>query len=270
MPNTATLQEIAHQSGYQILESLYKGLRTLVYRGIRERDYHPVVMKVQRNPFPHVNDLVKFRNQYIMTAHLEHPRIVQPLALERWGNGYALIMPDVGAITLSQYWHQVPHPLDQCLAIGIQLTEALQFLGQQHIIHKDIKPSNILIHPQTHQVQLIDFSIASLLPREQQQLTNPNDLQGTLAYISPEQTGRMNRGIDYRSDYYSLGVTLFELLTGMLPFKTPEPMELVHCHLAQTVEFPDGSETCPVMVQAIVLKLLAKNAEDRYQSALRP
>jgi PAS domain S-box-containing protein len=279
------MQDIAHQAGYQIRECLYEGSRTLVYRGMREQDCHPVVIKVQRNPFPLVKDWVKFRNQYVMTAHLEHPRIVQPLGLERWGNGYALIMPDVGAMTLSQYWPQTPHSLGEFLAIAIQLTEALQFLGQQHIIHKDIKPSNILIHPQTHQVQLIDFSIASLLPREQQQLTNPNDLEGTLAYISPEQTGRMNRGVDYRSDFYSLGVTFFELLTGRLPFRTQKPMELVHCHLAQVAAFPTQDEIGPIpampipampipampipaMVEEIVLTLLAKNAEDRYQSAL--
>ncbi|MEG5140403.1 AAA family ATPase, partial [Microcoleus sp. A6-D4] len=137
------------------------------------------------------------------------------------------------------------------------------------IIHKDIKPANILINPETKQVKLIDFSIASLLPRETQTLVNPNVLEGTLAYISPEQTGRMNRGIDYRTDFYSLGVTFYELLTGVLPFPSNEPMELVHCHLAKAAPLVhEINPEIPPVFSEIVSKLMAKNAEDRYQSAL--
>ena len=270
MTNTEETNIIANLPGYQILESLYTGTRTLVCRGIRESDRRRVVIKVLRNSFPRINDLVKFRNQYVITRRLEHPIIVQPLALERYGNGYALVMPDEGAIVLSDYWQASSRSLTEFFRIALQLAEVLHFLSQQHIIHKDIKPSNILIHPDTHQVQLIDFSISSLLPKERQQLTNPNILEGTLAYISPEQTGRMNRGIDYRTDFYSLGVTLFELLTGKLPFAASDPMELVHCHIAQNVQWPvaSGQWKTPEMVQAIVLKMMAKNAEDRYQSAL--
>ena len=263
-------------ASYQETQLVYTGPRTVVYRAIRASDTtdvtpsrpQPVVVKVLRNPHPNFNELVKFRNQYVITRHLNHPNIVQPLTLERYGNGYALVMPDEGAIALSDYWPQSPHNLADFLAIAIQLAEALHYLGQQHIIHKDIKPANILIHPETGNLQLIDFSIASLLPKEQQQLINPNVLEGTLPYISPEQTGRMNRGIDYRTDFYSLGVTFFQLLTGKLPFETQEPMELIHCHIARTVQFPADGEAVPVVVQAIVLKLMAKNAEDRYQSAL--
>ncbi|MEM1172489.1 MAG: AAA family ATPase [Cyanobacteria bacterium P01_H01_bin.35] len=114
---------------------------------------------------------------------------------------------------------------------------------------------------------LLDFSISTLLPKEQQQLISPNVLEGTLAYISPEQTGRMNRGIDYRSDFYSLGVTFFELLSGKLPFTTNDPMELVHCHIAQMARIGNREEI-PQVLSDIVLKLMAKNAEERYQSAL--
>ena len=120
------------------------------------------------------------------------------------------------------------------LAVAVQLAEIFHGLYLNRVIHKDIKPANILIHPETQQVKLIDFSIASLLPKETQEIQNPNVLEGTLAYISPEQTGRMNRGIDYRSDFYSLGVTFYEMLTGELPFSTEDPMELLHCHLART------------------------------------
>jgi predicted ATPase len=166
------------------------------------------------------------------------------------------------------YWQQSSRSLDEFFTIAIQLAEALHYLNQQYIIHKDIKPANILIHPETRHVKLIDFSISSLLPKEQQTLTNPNGLEGTLAYISPEQTGRMNRGIDYRTDFYSLGVTFFELLTGKLPFDTSDPMELVHAHIARIPEGFGNGEEIPPIISDIVMKLMAKNAEDRYQSAL--
>ncbi len=142
-------------------------------------------------------------------------------------------------------------------------------LYRNRIIHKDIKLANILINPDTQQVKLIDFSIASLLPRETPEIQSPNILEGTLAYVSPEQTGRMNRGIDYRSDFYSLGVSFFELLTGQLPFQSHDPIELVHCHLAkQPLSIHSINPAIPAMLSEIVVKLMAKNAEDRYQSAL--
>ncbi|MGD1807018.1 AAA family ATPase [Dapis sp. BLCC M126] len=258
---------ILNLSDCYLNENLYQGTRTLVYRSQRICDKKPVIIKILRNPHPSFNELVQFRNQYIITCNLKHPAIVKPLALERYGNGYALIMPDEGAIALSDYWQNSQPNLKNFLKIAIQLAEVLQYLSQQRIIHKDIKPSNILIHPETNQVQLIDFSISSLLPTEQQQLLNPNVLEGTLAYISPEQTGRMNRGIDYRTDFYSLGVTFFELLTGKLPFESTDPIELVHCHIAQKAKFPIEIKI-PELLQEIVIKLMSKNAEDRYQSAL--
>ena len=255
-------------TGYQENKQIYYGSRTLVYRAIRAIDRQPVVIKVLRNPNPKFNELVSFRNQYIITRHLEHPAILQPLALERYNNSYALVMPDSGAIALSDYWPKSEQCLSNFLHIAIELAEALHYLIQQRIIHKDIKPSNILIHPETKQVQLIDFSISTLLPKEQQQLISPNVLEGTLAYISPEQTGRMNRGIDYRTDFYSLGVTFFELLTGKLPFDSTDPMELVHCHIAQIPTALENRKEIPQVLSDIVLKLMAKNAEERYQSAL--
>ncbi|MGB0561259.1 MAG: trifunctional serine/threonine-protein kinase/ATP-binding protein/sensor histidine kinase [Spirulinaceae cyanobacterium] len=260
-------------TGYHETETLYTGARTLVYRATRLRDDQPVIIKVLRTPHPHFNELVQFRNQYIITQNLDSSYIVQPLALERYGNGYALVMPDQGAVSLASYWQASDHGLHQLLTLAIQLAEALHILAGQQIIHKDIKPTNILIHPETGQVQLIDFSIASLLPKEQRQLLNPQGLEGTLAYISPEQTGRMNRGIDYRSDFYALGVTLYELLIGTLPFVTQDSLELLHAHIAQEPMPPSGllnaqAQPYPLTVSNIILKLMAKNAEDRYQSAL--
>ncbi len=254
-------------SGYQETKLLYSGNRTLVYRAIQVQTLQPVIIKVLRNSHPSFNELVHFRNQYAIAHHLNSPYVLQPLALERYGNGYALIMPDYGAIALSDYWEKSSRSLEEFLHIAIQLADALHYLGQQRIIHKDIKPRNILICPQTRQIKLIDFSISSLLPKEEQQLVNPNVLEGTLAYISPEQTGRMNRGIDYRTDFYSLGVTFYELLTGHLPFISNDPMELVHCHIAKMPPLLENG-VVPQVIGNIVMKLMAKNAEDRYQSAL--
>jgi len=252
---------------YQDVQILYSGSRTLVYRGIRKSDRQAVIIKILGNPNPSFNELVQFRNQYTITCDLQHPHILQPLALERYGNGYALIMPDTGAIALPDFWRSFPPSIEKFLNVAIQLADALHYLSQKRIIHKDIKTANIIIHPKTHHVQLIDFSISSLLPKEKQQLLSPNVLEGSLSYLSPEQTGRMNRGIDYRSDFYSLGITFYELLAGTLPFTSNDPMELVHCHLAQNPQFPPQSQV-PKVLQALVLKLMAKNAEDRYQSAL--
>ncbi|MBE9039782.1 protein kinase, partial [Oscillatoriales cyanobacterium LEGE 11467] len=190
-------------TGYRLSETLYEGTRTLVYRGTRTADSQPVVIKLLRNEYPSFNELVQFRNQYTIANNLHLPGIVQPLALEPHTNGYALVMPDEGYISLGE-WKQGKFALADFLEIAVQLADILHGLDRNRVIHKDIKPANILIHPETRHIKLIDFSISSLLPKETQEISNPNILEGTLAYISPEQTGRMNRGIDYRTDFYSL------------------------------------------------------------------
>ena len=259
----------AYLSGYRILESVYTGSRTFVYRGIRESDRQPVVIKGLQASFPSFNELVRFRNQYTIAKNLDLPNIIKSLALEPYENSYALVMEDFGGVSLRQYAQTHPLSLEHILAIALQLADILLGLCQHRVVHKDINPANILIHPDTQQVKLIDFSIASLLPKETQEIQNPNVLEGTLAYLAPEQTGRMNRGIDYRADFYGLGVTLYELLTGQLPFQSHDPMALVHCHIAQPPQPPHQVDpTIPPQVSAIVLKLMAKNAEDRYQSAV--
>ncbi|MBR8838107.1 MAG: AAA family ATPase [Stigonema ocellatum SAG 48.90 = DSM 106950] len=260
-------------AGYHLREELYSGSRTLLYRGVRQTDSLPVVIKLLKNPYPSFAELVPFRNQYTVAKNLHSPLIIQTYSLETYQNGYALVMEDFGGIALKGYFTcqetlQTKF-LQEFLPIALALSNALEILYRNQIIHKDIKPSNILINPQTKQVKLIDFSIASLLPREAQALISPNVLEGTLGYISPEQTGRMNRGIDYRTDFYSLGVTFYELLTGELPFKSNDLMELVHHHIAKPAPLVhEINPQIPSVLSAIVSKLMAKNAEDRYQSPL--
>ncbi|MEG4487971.1 AAA family ATPase [Microcoleus sp. D2_18a_B4] len=253
-------------SGYHLLEELYCGSRTLVYRAIREKDQLPVVIKLLNRDYPSFSELLQFRNQYTIAKNLRLPGVVEPYNLESYRHSYALVMEDFGGISLREYAQEHSLTLAEILEIAIQITDILHGLYQYRVIHKDIKPANVLIHPETKQVKLIDFSIASLLPRETQEIQNPNVLEGTLAYISPEQTGRMNRGIDYRTDFYSLGATFYELLTGKLPFECDDPMELVHCHIAKQPPSINSKEI-PQVVSDIVMKLMAKNAEKRYQSA---
>ena len=271
-------------TGYHFTEQIYSGNKTIVCRGIREQDQKSVIIKLMRNEYPTFHEIAQFRNQYTISKNLNLPGIVKPYGLETYRNGYALILEDFGGISLKDAFDVIseerknPNFLDQFFHIAIEITSTLEgmhrvqpdgVIAKHRVIHKDIKPANILINPSTLEVKLIDFSIASLLPREIQFLTNPNILEGTLAYISPEQTGRMNRGIDYRSDFYSLGVTFFELLTGKLPFITADSMELVYCHIAkQPPKANSINPGIPAILSEIISKLMAKNAEDRYQSAL--
>jgi predicted ATPase/signal transduction histidine kinase len=254
--------------GYRIIEQIYNGSRTEVYRSLLESEQKTVIIKFLKSEYPTFNELVQFRNQYNIIKNLDLAGIIKPIALLNYGNSFALVMEDMGGISLSKYIGERLVSLEEFLKQAITLTKILAGLNHNQVIHKDIKPQNILINPQTKQIKLIDFSIASLLPKETQEITNPNVLEGTLAYISPEQTGRMNRGIDYRTDFYSLGVTFYELLTGQLPFNSSDPMELVHYHLARIATPPNELiPTIPKTVSDIVMKLLAKTAESRYQSA---
>ncbi len=175
-----------------------------MYRGLSESEQKPVVIKLLKSKYPTFNELVQFRNQYTMTKNLDLAGIVKPIVLLNYGNSFALVMEDMGGISLSEYIGERALSLDEFLANAIAIVQILAGLYHNRVIHKDIKPQNILINPKNQQIKLIDFSIASLLPKETQEITNPNILEGTLAYISPEQTGRMNRGIDYRTDFYSL------------------------------------------------------------------
>ena len=161
-----------------------------------------------------------------------------------------------------------PMEIGQFLRLAVALSGALGQLHGRGLIHKDIKPANVLVDSATGRVQLTGFGIASRLPRERQAPEPPEFIAGTLAYMAPEQTGRVNRSIDSRSDLYSLGVTFYEMLTGGLPFTASDPMEWVHCHIARQPAAPsERLRTVPASVSAITMKLLSKTAEERYQTA---
>ncbi|MEG4015491.1 MULTISPECIES: trifunctional serine/threonine-protein kinase/ATP-binding protein/sensor histidine kinase [unclassified Microcoleus] len=253
---------------YTNLKKINEGIKTVVYRGLNVQNQQPVIVKLLNSEYPHPIDVANLKFQYEITKNLNISGVVNCLELERYRNSFALIMEDFGGQSLNYIFGELKNDIISFLKIAIQLAETLGQLHQQQIIHKDIKPRNIIINPATGVVKITDFSISSRLDRENQTINNPNCLEGTLAYISPEQTGRMNRSIDYRTDFYSLGATFYEMLTGSLPFAATDPMELVHCHLAKQPVAPIHlNPEIPKAISDITLKLLAKNAEERYQTA---
>jgi len=248
---------------------LYESANSLVYRAIREADNQPIILKLLKESYPTPQELVRYRTEYRITQELKEPGVVQVYDLQKYQNSLVMFVEDFGGESLKIWMQQRSFTLEEFLQIAIATTEILGQIHRANIIHKDINPSNIVYNPQTKQLKIIDFGISTQLSRETPILKNPGVLEGTLAYISPEQTGRMNRTLDYRADFYSLGVTFYELLTGKLPFETEDALELVHCHIARQPLSPhEIKPEIPLIVSQIVRKLMAKNAENRYQTAL--
>lgn len=256
-------------SGYQITEKLYESVQSHIYRGYRKTNNQPVVLKILKSTYPSPEEIARFKKEYETLQNLKNlTGVIDAYHLENEQNRWIMVIEDFGASSLESL-ELVNLSLPDFLPLAIKITVILSQLHQDYLIHKDINPSNIILNPVTQQLKLIDFGISTVLSRENSTFrNNPNRVEGTLAYISPEQTGRMNRAIDYRADFYSLGVTFYELLTGQLPFQTNDIMELVHCHIAkQPIPPHQLKSSIPQIISEIVLKLMAKNAEDRYQSA---
>ncbi|MBV8887475.1 MAG: serine/threonine-protein kinase PknK, partial [Chroococcidiopsidaceae cyanobacterium CP_BM_RX_35] len=261
-------------SNYQIQELIQDSTKTAIYRGRRNQDSKPVIVKVLKAEYPDLRDIARIKHEYELTKDLDIKGIIKACCIEKHNNGLALILEDFNGMFLNEIIKIHKICLIDFLRIAAQVVQILGELNRHKVIHKNIKPQNIIINWEKQQIKIMDFSISSLLSRENPEINNPDLLEGTLAYMSPEQTGRMNRSIDYRTDFYSLGVTFYEMLTGRLPFDIDEPIELVHCHIAKQPIPPDkvqatsssvGSGVPPV-ISNIVMKLLSKTAEDRYQS----
>ncbi|MGF6542033.1 serine/threonine protein kinase [Paraburkholderia youngii] len=211
--------------------------------------------------------LERLAHEYHLKEELSGDWAVRPLELVSEGSQTVLVLEDSGAVPLDRLIG-TPIPLERFLQLAIDIVTALGKAHQRGLIHKDIKPAHILVNDATGEVRLTGFGIASRLPRERQSPEHPELIAGTLAYMAPEQTGRMNRSIDSRSDLYALGVTLYEMLTGTLPFTALDPLEWVHCHIARQPAAPhERVSGIPAPLSAIVMKLLSKPAEDRYQTA---
>jgi PAS domain S-box-containing protein len=216
---------------------------------------------------PSPGSLDRLAHEYGLKDELDGAWAVRPLALVRERGRNILVFEDPGGELLEGLLG-APMAVGLFLRLALGFAEAVARLHQRGLIHKDIKPAHILVDPASGAVRLCGFGIASWLPRERQPPAPPETIAGTLAYMAPEQTGRMNRSVDTRSDLYAAGVTLYRMLTGALPFSASEPMEWVHCHIARRPLPPvERLPGVPEVLSAIIMKLLAKTAEERYQTA---
>ncbi len=273
--------------GYHSTEKLYESSNSLIYRATRLTDNQSVILKMLNAVYVSPERVAWLQREYEITRSLQLKGVVAAYSLEppsRVGSEHhpywVMVLEDFGGQSITHLALAGTLGMHAFLQLAIDIVQIIGHIHAQHIIHKDINPSNIVLNPTTRHVKLIDFGIATMLSSENPIFRNPRVLEGTLAYMSPEQTGRMNRDIDYRTDFYSLGVTLYELLTGQLPFISDDVLELAHSHIARQPLSPfdvlqeKQSTLCeetptPALeaISAIIVKLMAKNAEDRYQSS---
>ena len=218
---------------YNIQATIHESANSLIYRARRAQDNLPVILKVLKEPDPAPEYIGWFTREYEILHELNIPGAPTVYGLETHQGHLMMILEDFGGESLTHLGCAGRLTVEEFLRLAITLTDILGQIHQQHIIHRDINPSNIVYNAATNQVKIIDFGIASVLPRETLTFVNTDNLEGTLAYISPEQTGRMNTTLDYRTDLYSLGVTFYELLVGDVPFWGDDALELVHSHIAR-------------------------------------
>jgi PAS domain S-box-containing protein len=250
-----------------ILEVLWKDNEFNLHRGRSSDDSSQILVLSPLVEHPAPETLQRLEHEYSLREELDAAWAARPIALARHRDRTVLVLEDPGGLPLD---HLLAHPLDLAvlLRLAVGLSSAIGRLHQRGIIHKDIKPAHVLVNSVAGRCWLKGFGIASRLPRERQAAEPPELVAGTLAYMAPEQTGRMNRSTDSRSDLYALGVSLYEMLTGSLPFTASDPMEWVHCHIARKPVPPaERARRVPAAISAIVMKLLAKTAEERYQTA---
>jgi transcriptional regulator with GAF, ATPase, and Fis domain/serine/threonine protein kinase len=240
--------------------------RTTLLRAFR-RDGRSVILKVLDPRHCGERDVARLRREHEIGATLDLDTAVRPLGVETYEGMPSLVLEDWGGEPLDRFVGR-PMPLERFLDLAIRIAGAVADVHDRGVVHKDLKPANILVDPRTFQVKLAEFGFATRLPREQQVPRPPELVEGSLPYMSPEQTGRMNRAVDSRADLYSLGATFYEMLTGRLPFDARDPLEWIHCHVAR-VPIPPAQlvPEIPATVSQVVMKLLAKMAEDRYQTA---
>ncbi|NER33447.1 MAG: AAA family ATPase [Oscillatoria sp. SIO1A7] len=254
---------------YQIVTKVYESANSIVYRALAHADERYVILKVLKKDYPNPSELTRYKQEYEITRSLNTQGTVSAYELLPYENTLAIALEDFGGQSLDSWLKSRHFKLLEFLRIAIQIAEALAVIHGANVIHKDINPSNIILNSETGETKIIDFGISSIFTKETPVLKNPDVLEGTLAYMSPEQTGRMNRYLDYRTDFYSLGATFYRILTGQLVFESSDALELVHCHIARTPIPPDEIDSSiPKTISGIVMKLLAKTAEERYQTGL--
>ncbi|TNE47293.1 MAG: GAF domain-containing protein [Deltaproteobacteria bacterium] len=256
-------------SGYRDLDLIHLSAKSSVYRAIREEDNAPVILKAPSAELLPLSVVARYRYSFNITRALEDEGLCKTYDLLQENKRPVLVMEDIHGVGLHEWKEQENPDFEQLLSISIKVVEALANLHHQNIVHKDIKPANIVLNSESQKVQLIDFMLATQILREAKDWSPPQHLEGTLYYIAPEQTGRIHRHIDHRTDLYSLGVTLYELFVGELPFQHEDPMSLLHAHMALAPVPPHRvNSEIPEVLSHIILKLMEKRPENRYQSSL--
>ncbi len=249
---------------------LYDGNHSSLYFQGNTESASAFIVKILKTNVPHAAEASQISNEFQITQLLQDVKGVRKVVSKENVNGYlSILLEYVQGSTLKEHFIKNSQSLPTFLKVAIHIAETLAQIHARNVIHKDINVNNIIYNAEKEEVKIIDFGISSKVNLKRQYLGNPDKLEGTLAYISPEQTGRMNRAVDHRSDLYSLGVTFYEMLTRKLPFDANDPMELVHSHIAKNPLSPhELNQEIPLALSQMVMKLLAKSAELRYQSAL--
>jgi hypothetical protein len=254
--------------GYTNLKLIHQSNNSIVYTANRETDGLKVALKTPAQPFPSARKLSTLSREYEILQSITIDSVPKVVELIDTGATMVLALEYIQAPDLRSTLNHGPMNLDAFFTVSLQVTKILAEIHRQDLIHRDLSPGNILFNPQSGEVRLIDFGSALEFPRQARAVINPHFVEGSRAYMSPEQTGRMNRGLDFRTDFYSLGAIFFEMLTGRLPFLTEDHNELVHCHIAVPAEPPKSlAPHIPQVLSDMVLKLMSKDAADRYQSA---
>jgi predicted ATPase/signal transduction histidine kinase/tRNA A-37 threonylcarbamoyl transferase component Bud32 len=257
-----------HIAAHIISQPIYESAQSIIYRAVRASDGAPAVIKVLNEEYPSPTRLARFSREFEMARKAAGDGIIEVSSLERHGNSALMVLEDFGGEPLERLAAGGALGVVEALGVAVQAAAAVERIHAVGLIHKDINPSNVLYNPRTGVVKVIDFGISTDLSREELAAETLGGIEGTLAYIAPEQTGRMNRGTDHRADIYSLGATLYFLATGQPPFPTTDPLELLHCHLARQPAPPHQLDAAiPASLSAIVQRAMAKAPEDRYQSA---
>jgi predicted ATPase/signal transduction histidine kinase len=256
-------------SQYEVTATLSESPRSRVCRAHRRADGEAVILKILKPQAATEQELARFRREFGLLSRIDVPGVVKAVGLEPYDCGVMLVLEDVGGDSLDRRPEGEPLPVPLFLDLAIGLAGTLAGLHQRRIVHKDLTPAHVLLNAKSGEFRLIGFGRAQELPQLTVPSQPPSALEGDPAYLSPEQTGRMNRPVDYRADFYSLGVVLYESLTGRRPFEAEDALGLVHCHIAVTPRAPHELDPAiPEPLSRIVLKLLAKMAEDRYQSGI--
>mgnify|MGYP000937134844 FL=1 len=260
------MSKVAH---CRVIEKISDSDTSSVFRGVRVADDMPVILKVQRIQFPSAKKIYGLKYEYEVIRSLEGcPGVIKAYGLERFENSHALILEDFGGNSLTRLLYETELTFEEKLSLAMDLTRCISQIHSAGIIHGKLEPANIIVNSHTNEIKIVDFSTASKAIYGENPFRLSSLLEGAISYMSPEQTGRLNLGVDYRSDYYSLGVILYQIFTGRLPFESDDPLELVHCHIAiKPVPPSTVIVKIPEPVSEIILKLMEKNPDSRYQSA---